>query len=464
MLHSVISELSRIVGPAHVLSDPDSRRGFEQDWTGRVGRPALAVVRPGDREQVQRVLQACSAQGVSVVTQGGNTGLVGGGVPTRQDQIILSTRRLNEITDADPTALQITAQAGCTVGQWQAAARAVGCDGPLDFAARDSATIGGAIATNAGGSRVVRFGTMRRQVVGIEAVLADGSVVGSLAGLPKEACGIHWPSLLTGSEGTLAVVTAARLRMVPHFSHTATAMVSLGSIADALPLLASARRLSSLDSIEIMLGRAARRVASYRRRALPVATDDDGCVVTVECADHTDPWEQLADVVGDAPGVRDSAVATDSSARHEMVAFREQVPEAIAAASTALGMPVVKLDVAVPVEHLPDLFAMAARAANDHSAELMAFGHLAEGNLHLNYVGAPDPQGLSERVLTAVADMGGAISAEHGIGVAKSAWMPLVRSDSDRAAQHAIRHALDPGGVLNPDVLADPGHGTLSTG
>ena len=255
MASGLIDDLVSALGNEDVLIDDDLRAGYETDWTGRYGASCVAVVRPRSAAAVAEVLRCCAAHGVATVPQGGNTGLVGGSVPRASGGacIVLSTAGFTELSDADPVAMQVTAGAGVTIAAWRDAARAAGLDTPLDFAARDSATIGGAIATNAGGSRVVRFGTMRRQVAGIEAVLADGSTVGSLEGLPKETAGIHWPSLLAGSEGTLAVITRARLSLVPWYRETATALVSVASLDGALELLSRLRSSApSLDAVELI--------------------------------------------------------------------------------------------------------------------------------------------------------------------------------------------------------------------
>jgi FAD/FMN-containing dehydrogenase len=447
--------LAAIVGEAHVLVDAELRAGYEVDWTGRYHAPAAIVVRPGSRDEVAAVLAHCNEHRVAVVPQAGNTGLVGGSVPRPGGPrpVVLSTRRLDRITDLDVEALQVTAGAGTTIAAWQASARAAGLDTPVDFAARESATIGGAIATNAGGSRVVRYGTMRHQVVGVEAVLADGRVVGSLVGLPKETAGLHWPSLLAGSEGTLAVITAARLRLVPRHERVVTAMVALANVDDAVALAGTLRtELSSLDSLEIMLPAAVELVARHLGERAPV--DPSGPVVIVECAAHVDPTDELATVLASTHGITDTAVATDPARRNHLVQFRDRVTEAIAAAAGADGIPTFKLDVAVPVHALGALLEVAERAARHDGAELIAFGHLAEGNLHLNHLHANDTARLADTVLTEVAGLGGTISAEHGIGVAKTPWLPLIRSAGDLAAQRSIRAALDPRGIMNPGVLA----------
>jgi FAD/FMN-containing dehydrogenase len=456
-----VRAMASIVGDDHVLVDPDQRAPYETDWTRRYTGTCTAVVRPGTADEVVEVLRACTALGVGVITQAGNTGLVGGGVPRcgsveASTQIVLSMRRFTAISDLDTSSMQITCGAGVTIAEWRRAARDAGLDTPVDFAARDSASVGGAIATNAGGPRVVRFGTMRSQVAGIEAVLADGSIVGSMAGLPKETIGLHWPSVVCGSEGTLAVITAARLRLVPHFEHVTTVLVALDGLESALALLGRARRrLPSLDSIEIVWPAALDLVAEHLGVAAPVAVPARGVAVVVECADHVDPTDDLLDVVGEIDGVTATAVATDGPRRQQMLAFRDRITEAIAAAATTSGTPTYKLDVAVPVGSIDRVVDVAHEAASDQRARLLPFGHLAEGNVHLNFLDAVDPDALADTVLAAVAELGGTISAEHGVGVAKTKWLHLVRRADELDALRSIRRALDPAGILNPGVLGD---------
>ena len=352
--------------------------------------------------------------------------------------------------------MQITCEAGVTIADWQRAARQAGLDTPVDFAARDSATVGGAIATNAGGSRVVRYGTMRQQVVGVEAVLADGTIVGSLAGLPKETVGVHWPSLLAGSEGTLAVITAARLRLVPRFAHVTTMFAALDDLESALSLLAAARRrLGSLDSIEIIWPEALDLVSSHLATSAPVDVPARGVAVVIECADHVDPTADLHAVLADVAGVAATAIATDGARRRQLLAFRDRITESIATAATESGTPTYKLDVAVPVGSIERLLDTARAAADRYGARLIPFGHLAEGNVHLNFLDAADPDGIAGDVLPIVAELGGTISAEHGVGVAKTKWLHLVRSAGELDALRSIRRALDPTGTLNPGVLDD---------
>ena len=444
----LVGALSEVVGAEHVLTDPDVTAQYETDWTGRFHGTARLVVRPADGEEVAAVVRRCADAGAPLVPQGGNTGLVGGSVPRERPMVVVSTRRLTRLGPVDAAAAQVTAGAGVTLAAWRAHARAAGLDAPVDFASRDSATVGGATATNAGGGRVVRFGTMRAQVAGLTAVLADGSTVGSLAGLPKESVGLHLPSLLCGSEGTLGVITAVRLRLVPWFRRTATALVATASLDDAVELLAALRALPHLDAAELVLPEAMALVAEHLGTAPPIRSDGVGAYLVVECADHDDPTDELAGALEGR--VLDAAVATDGPRRDHLVSFRDRVTEAIA----AQGVP-LKLDVAVPVSELARLVAAARRAVERHGGRLIPFGHLAEGNVHLNVLDAGNTAAITSEVLTAAADLGGTISAEHGIGIAKASWLPLVRSPAELAVAAAVRSALDPSGLLNPGVL-DP--------
>ncbi|MDQ3738084.1 MAG: FAD-binding oxidoreductase [Actinomycetota bacterium] len=446
-------ELRGALGSKHVLVDRDLVAGYETDWTGRWTGTARFAVRPGSTAEVSLVLGHCCERGVPVVTQGGNTGLVGGSVPRsassmRQAAVVLSTRRLNELGHVDAGAMQVTAGAGVTLAAWRRHTRQAGLDTPVDFASRDSATIGGAIATNAGGSRVVRFGTMRTQVAGIEAVLADGSVIGSLAGLPKETTGLHWPSVLAGSEGTLAVITAARLRLAPWFRQLATAMVATNDIDAAVSLLARLRReLTCLDSIEIVLPEALELVAAHLGATPPVS--GGGAYVLVECADHQDPTDGLVAVLETSEEVLDSAMAAGGPARDHLIEFRDRITESIAAEGTPL-----KLDVAVPPSALGELVDEARQTVDHAGGRLIAFGHLAEGNVHLNVLEPGDIGGITEAVLKNSSRLGGTISAEHGVGLAKTPWLHLARSPAELSAAAVVRTALDPRGILNPGVLA----------
>src|SRR4051794_9061177 len=244
------SALAEIVGERHVLADDDLRAPYERDWTGRFGGAARLVVRPADTGQVAAAVRACAQARARIVPQGGNTGLVGGGVP-RGGEVVLSLRRLDAIGEVDAALGQVTAGAGATLAALQAACEHSGQDGGLDFAARDSCTVGGVVACDAGGARALRHGTARARVVGLEAVLADGSVVSRLHGLTKDNAGYDLGALLVGSEGTLGVITAVRWRTVPRLPSRVAALVGLPDAEGGAVLLAALRaHAPSLESCE----------------------------------------------------------------------------------------------------------------------------------------------------------------------------------------------------------------------
>jgi FAD/FMN-containing dehydrogenase len=448
-------DLARIVGPAHVLADPELRAPFETDWTRRFSGPSCLVVRPASTSEVAAVMAACSSAGLDVVVQGGNTGLVGGGVPGpggAGPPVILSTVRLDSMGPVDPAANQVTAGAGVTLAQLQAAAAAASLVFPVDLAARDSATVGGMVATNAGGLHVLRHGTMRAQVLGVEAVLADGRVISRLSGLVKDNTGYDLSQLLVGSEGTLAVVTAARLRLVPPHPERVVALLGLVTTADAVAVLDAARRgAEGLQAAEIFYAQGLDLVRAHGRLGPPLAREWP-VYLLLECAGRHDPSSSLFEVLAglDLPEEA-SAVATDAAGASRLWAYRERHTEAV----SALGVP-HKLDVTLPQSRLAE-FEAAVRSVVESvapGAALILFGHVGDGNLHVNVVGPPpEDESLDQAVLELVSSMDGSISAEHGIGRAKAQWLHLSRSPDELAVMRAVKAAVDPGGVLNPGVL-----------
>ena len=346
------ARLEEIVGETQVLTDPGLTSSYETDWTGRFHGVASLVVRPGTTAEVSAVLMACGAAGVSVVVQGGNTGLVGGGVPST-GEVLLSTTRLAQLEPVDLAAGQVTAGAGVRLVVLQSHARAAGLDFGVDLAARDTATVGGLIATNAGGIRVLRYGSMQAQLLGLEAVLPDGSVVSRLGGLPKDNTGYDLTSLLTGSEGTLAVVTRARLRLVAAEAARCVALIALAGTAEAIALLAVLREHvgPTLSAAELMFDEGVELVRAGAGLPRPFA-EPAPAYLLVECAGRQDPSELLMEVLSEASGVIDANVATaaDPGGQRALWQYREGHTEAVNAA----GIP-VKLDVAVPLGELPGL-------------------------------------------------------------------------------------------------------------
>ncbi|HWE54782.1 MAG TPA: FAD-binding oxidoreductase [Acidimicrobiales bacterium] len=460
-MDSLTDALADIVGSSHVLVDPDVRAPFETDWTRRFSGPSVAVVRPASTEEVSRVLALCSATATPVVVQGGNTGLVGGGVPGSGGggaPVILVTTRLTGLAEVDPASSQVTAGAGVTLGRLQEHAAASGLVFPVDLAARDTATVGGMVATNAGGLHVIRYGGMRAQVVGLEAVLADGTVVSRLSGLVKDNTGYDLSQLLVGSEGTLGVITAARLRLVAEHPARVVALLGLPSTDSALAVLDAVRRgAEGLQAAEVFYADGLALVREHGRLPAPVAGEWP-VYLLIECAGRADPTEPLFAVLAalmddPAVGLSDdaTAVASNPAAMARLWEYRERHTEAV----SALGVP-HKLDVTLPQSRLA-AFESSVRAVIDRVApgsKLVLFGHIGDGNLHVNVVGPPpEDETLDEAVLELVASMDGSISAEHGIGRAKAQWLHLSRSPAELAVMKAVKGAIDPSGILNPGVL-----------
>jgi FAD/FMN-containing dehydrogenase len=441
---SVIRALSSIVGGQHVLTG-DAAAGFAIDWTGRFRGHAAAVVRPGDTAEVAAVLALCTDAGVPVVPQGGNTGLVGGGVPLH-GEVVLSLTRLSRMDAVDREASAVTAGAGVTLQRVADADSRRELDLGIQIASRESATVGGAVATNAGGVRVLRFGPMRAQLRGIEAVLADGTVLSHLAGLTKDNTGYDYPSLFAGSEGTLAVITAARLRLVPRMRDAVTAIIGLGGLDE---LHALARRAVSevpgLVSAEFFTNTGLDILIKHAGLAPPLPASAPAYLLLE--AFGVSALDDLAAVIGD----REAAVAQSPADRRRLWSYRERQPEA----AGFLGVP-IKLDVSAPAARWVRLASGAATvvADIDPGATVITFGHVADGNVHINVVPAQPADGRHENtVFSFVASLGGSISAEHGIGALKARWLDLARTAAERSLFARIRAALDPSGTLNPHVL-----------
>jgi FAD/FMN-containing dehydrogenase len=424
-------ELADIVGDDHVLTDPSVTASYTTDWTGRFHADPGAVVRPGTTEQLAAVVRVCAAHGVAMVAQGGNTGLVGGSTPRVDEglQVVLSTRRLTDLGEVDTVAREVTAGAGVPVSSVQRAAKAAGLRYGVDLASRDSATIGGTVATNAGGLRVVRHGTTRAQVRGLQYVLADGRVVDRLAAPPQDNAGFDLTGLLVGSEGTLAIVTAARLRLVPPET-TAGEVTLIGcrDMTEALSLIPP----RGVRAAEVMLASGLSLVRRVGGLAQPLEREHPVYLLL-----ETDELPDLPDDI-------------DAAVDPALWAYREQHTEAIATEAGARGTVVHKLDVSVPLERLGAFVDALAAATTPY--DVFVFGHIAMGNLHVNVLGATDDE-VDGRVLTLVAQHGGSIAAEHGIGIAKARWLPLTRSAAEIDLLRAVKAAFDPHGLLNPGVM-----------
>lgn len=446
----LLRHLAQVVGDPHVVTDAEVTAGAAVDWTGRFRGATPAVVRPGTAAEVVGVIGICADAGVALVPQGGNTGLVGGSVPLA-GEVVLSTARFVGVTDVDADGGHLTAAAGTSIAAVQAAAAEAGWAYGVDWAARDTATVGGGIATDAGGLHVVAHGSTRAQLLGVEAVFGSGAVLEDLGRLEKDATGYDLSGLLCGSEGTLGVVTAARLRLVPALPDRALAALGFASWADAVVAVGLLRRgLPGLTAAEAHGAAEADLVAGHL--GVTTALDPPPAVTLLaECAGHGDQVDRLGEAVAGLEGVTGAAVAADGARRAALWRHREAMTEAIA----TLGSP-HKMDISLPAEALADFAEEVGGriAAAAPTARTWLFGHLGDGNLHVNVTGvAPDDDAVDDVVLGLVLERGGSVSAEHGVGTVKRRWAARQRGAAAMEAMRSVKAALDPAGVMNPNVL-----------
>ena len=432
------------------MTDPDVVASHTVDWTGRWHGGAEVVARPRSTEAVRGLVLLARELDLALVPQGGNTGLVGGTSP-RFGDVVVDLRALDELGAVDQASAQVTVGAGATLSQVQRHAAALGLQLAVDLGARDQATIGGMVGTNAGGMHVLRHGSMRAQVLGVEAVLGTGDVLqANLDGLLKDNTGYDLPGLLCGSEGTLGIVTRARLRLVPVPAQRVAALLAFESIAAAVGSLAALRGRPAVHAVEAMLDGGIATVAEHLGTPFPLAPTP-ACALLVEVAGD-DPLPELGAILRtlDLPDGA-TVVADDDRSVGRLWRWREAHPEA--AATHGL---VHKADVTVP---LPAMSAFVDEVGQVierivPGALTLVYGHLADGNLHVNTVGpAADDDRAVDAVFELVLRFGGSVSAEHGIGVAKRSWLVRQRGEEAVAAMVALKRALDPDGVLNPGVL-----------
>ena len=447
----LVSALRDCVGERHCLIDPDLRAGYETDWTRRFAGTARAVVRPGSVEEVSDVMRLSSQAGAAVVPQGGNTGLVGGSVP-RGGEVLLSLRRLDDVEPVDVEGGEVSCGAGATLAAVQEAARAAGWDVGVDLAARDSATIGGMVATNAGGANVLRYGPMRRQLLGFEAVLADGTVIRRLPGMLKDNTGYDLGGLLAGSEGTLAVLTRVRLRLVPRLAHRAVAVAGFASAGAAVRAASRLRRsLGSILALELFTDAGLELVMRHASVPAPFADRRPFYLLVEAGSDEADPTDGLANALEALEVGEAGAIANDAVGRRRLWELREGHTESV----NAEGIP-HKLDVSVPAARFAELAERApdAVSAVDGDARTIVYGHVGDGNLHVNILGpAPDDEVVDDAVLELTLRLGGSVSAEHGIGIAKVDWLIRDRGEAAVEAMRAVKRAWDPSWILNPGVI-----------
>ena len=436
------------------------------DWRGRFHGVSPVLLQPRTTQAVAAIVRAAAAHRVALVPQGGNTGLVGGAIPALDGSaVLLSLARLDRIRAVDAAGLTLTAEAGVVLSQVHDAARAVACEFPLSLAAKGSATIGGLVSTNAGGVQVLRHGTMRVLVAGLEAVLPSGEILNQLTGLAKDNTGYDIKQLLIGAEGTLGIVTAAALRLVPAPAHRAVAWAGVPDPHAALALLARLRTDSGnqVESFELIPDVGLQLVLDHVPGNRPPLVGKHRWHVLVELAGPRSLDDVLTDALADAAAageVEDAVIAASAAQAAALWRLREGLPEA-----ERRDGPAVHHDVAVAVADMPG-FALAATAQVESTfpgARVIAFGHLGDGNLHFNVRApagpaaaawlAPRRAAITTQVHDLVNAAGGSISAEHGIGLLKRDELARLGDPGKLAAIRAIKAALDPLGLMTPGKI-----------
>ncbi len=466
-----INALFKLAGPHGATQDPDTLEPQLREWRDKFFGSTPLMLMPESARQVSDILAYCHDHGIEIVAQGGNTGLVGGGIPGLggREQILLSCRRMRSILSVDSADMSVTASAGFTVADVQAAAEENDLLFPLSLASEGSCTVGGVVSTNAGGVHVVRYGTTRALTLGLEAVLPGGNVIEDLSSLRKDNTGYDLSQLLIGSEGTLGVITAATFRLVPPERHKHTCWLAVSSPSDALSLLRRAREATGdrVSVYELM----PRIGLEFVFRHISGARDPLGAPY---------PWYVLLEVASSDPadnlGVRleqwleqeinggallDGALGVTMAQSADFWRIRESMSEAQKHEGGS-----IKHDISVPVSKVPAFLKEAETAVMDQfpGSRLVPFGHLGDGNIHFNVM---QPSGadknafleqwedMNRLVHDIVTSFGGSISAEHGIGTLKRDELKRLKPPAQISVMRAIKQALDPKGIMNPGALFD---------
>ncbi|WP_454793653.1 FAD-binding oxidoreductase [Mycolicibacterium lutetiense] len=440
--------LAGIVGSGYVTTDPDVLDSRCVDHTGRYRGQAAALVRPGTADEVAAVLRACRDEGACVTVQGGRTSLVAGTVP-ENDDILLSTERLTEIGTVDTAERRVSAGAGTPLAAVQRAAAAAGLVFGVDLAARDSATVGGMASTNAGGLRTVRYGNMGEQVLGLDIALPDGSVIHRHSQVRRDNTGYDLAALFVGAEGTLGVITALDLRLYPTPTHRVTAIcgfADLDALVDAGRIF---RDLDGIAALELIDARASALTAEHLGVGAPV---EGAWQLLIELAGDSDQTERLAHALEGADLCGEPAVGVDAGAQQRLWQVRESVAEVL-----GLFGPPLKFDVSLPLSAIGGFADRAAELIAGHAPEAIPvlFGHIGEGNLHLNVLrcSTDAEPALYAAMMPLIADCGGNVSSEHGVGSRKRDYVAMSRTEADIAAMRTVKSAFDPDGYLNRAVL-----------
>lgn len=462
-----------LLGPRGLTVDPDLMAPWLTDWRGRYTGRAVALASPASTDELAELVRLCARHGLPIVPQGGNSGMSGGATPDAGGgQLLLSLRRMNAILDIDREARRVTAQAGVILQTLHDATEAVGLRFPLTLGGKGSATVGGLISTNAGGCQVLRHGSMRALVLGLEAVLADGQVYSALTPLKKDNRGFDLKQLLIGSEGTLGIVTAATLKLLPAVAERRVIWAGLPSLqaARALLLHCEGEMGDALEGFEVMPQSCLEAVLAYLPDARAPLGEDHAWHALIEVvADSAaadtlhDRTEAMLASAFEAGLVEDGTIAVSETQAEAFWLLRESV----APAERAQG-PAVQHDISVPVEKMPDFVdaAVPAIQASWPGTQALAFGHLGDGNVHFHVL-APkgveakawdggEGRAISRQVHDLVTAWGGSISAEHGIGQSKRAELERLGDPVALSMLRAVKRALDPNWLLNPGKLVAP--------
>jgi len=447
---TLIDHLAAIVGAEHVSIDPDVLATRATDWTGRYRGTASALVRPGSADEVAAVLRTCRDSGVCVTVQGGRTSLVAGTVPEHHD-VLLSTERLIDVGAVDIAERRIRVGAGASLAAVHRAAGAHGLLFGVDLAARDSATIGGMVSTNAGGLRTVRYGTMGNQVLGLDIVLPDGSVIRRHSAVPADNTGYDLAALFVGAEGTLGVVTSVDLRLHPVPAHRVTALCGFTDLESLISAGRAFRDIDTIAALELIDGCAVALAGEHLGLPVPVLGN---WLLLVELAADDDQTVRLSDALAAVPVCAEPAVGVDIATRQRLWQTRESVADVV-----GLYGPPVKFDVSLPLSSIPSFEKDAGNLIRRYAPESVPvlFGHVGEGNLHLNVLRCTTEQEseIYPEMMKLIAAHGGNVSSEHGVGSRKRAYLGMSRTPEDIAAMRTIKNAFDPSGYLNPAVLFD---------
>ncbi|MGN6459597.1 MAG: FAD-binding oxidoreductase [Pseudolabrys sp.] len=458
----LLARFSAIVGEKYAITDPDTQHPYLIEMRDLYHGHTPVVLRPGSVDEVRKILTLANETKTAIVPQGGNTGLVGGQIP-HHGEVVLSLNRLTKIREVDPVSNTLTADAGVTLQQVREAAAAVDRLYPLLLPSEGSCTVGGNLSTNAGGVTAVAWGIARQQVVGLEVVLADGRLLNNLNKLKKDNTGYDLKNLFVGAEGTLGVITGAVLRLLPRPRSTETAFVGLATPEDALKLLGIAlgHAGSSVTSYELIERIGIDGVLKHVEGSRDPLTGRHNWYVLIELSSQAETGlrDTMEAILGDGleRGIIEDATISESGAQSKAFWYMREM---FAEVQRRIGVS-IKHDISVPVAAVPEFIARTHAATQKAfpGSRPLAFGHLGDGNLHYNVI---QPEGMDKEtwlarwhdvnkvVFDIVLSLNGSISAEHGVGVMKRDLLPSIKDKTAIEVMRAIKHTLDPNGILNP--------------